>query len=303
MLNRRKIVTNSDLDAIVSAVLLKKVEPVGAVQFVPLEDIKNGSFTPTAEDIVVNMPFLSGCRLWFDHHASNSCPEKFEGRYDPDAPSAARVIYNYYSNRGRQDCFEGLEELLAETDRVDSAGFTLGDIETPRGAVLLSFIINSDPLQKHTVASNQLMISLLDSGEVDNVIEHPAFVTKIQKFNRQMEDSKQLLSEKLEQENGLLVIDFRNLNKRESELCSNKFLPFVIYPEAHTLLRIKRLNEEKIRMNLGFNMFLSDDKCPCHYGHLLARFDGGGHRRAAGCAVREEEFQRDLQTIKKEILS
>jgi hypothetical protein len=138
---------------------------------------------------------------------------------------------------------------------------------------------------------------------VNNVIDHPVFVPKIKKFRRQLEESKQLLSEKLEQEGGLLVIDFRNLNELESELCSNKFLPFVIYPGAHTLLRIKRLNEEKIRMNLGFNMFLPDDKCPCHYGHLLARFDGGGHRRAAGCAVIEEEFPRALQTIKKEILS
>ncbi|MFP4687062.1 MAG: hypothetical protein ACLFN5_03020 [bacterium] len=301
MLKRRRVVTNSDLDAIVSAVLLKRVEPVGAVQFVPHEDIRSGMFKTTREDIVVNMPFLPGCRLWFDHHASNSCPENFEGLYNPEAPSAARVVYNHYSRLGRESDFEGLGALLAETDRVDNAEFTPPDIEDPRGAVLLSFIIDSNPLARHSVGLNQLMISLLAGGQPATVIEHPVFIPKIKKFRKNLNLSKQLLAEKIQKEDGLVILDYRNLDEHESELCNNKFLPFVIYPDAHTLLRIKRLNADKIRINLGFNMFLNEKKCPTHYGHLLARFDGGGHHRAAGCAVKNEDFSDALKTIKNEV--
>jgi len=296
-----RVVTNSDLDAIVSAVLLKRVEPVGAVKFVPHEDIRSGRFRVSDQDIVVNLPYISGSRSWFDHHASNEEPAQYEGLYDPEAPSAARVIHDYYSFRRDGGIFEGLEDLLAETDRVDSANFKPEDIKNPEGAVLLSFIIDSNPLEKHSVAENQLMISLLEAGDPDRVIEHPVFIPKIKEFKKNLQRAHSRLADYLQPEDGLLIIDFRDLSQEDKKICNNKFLPFVIYPQAHTLLRIKKLNKDKIKLNLGFNMFRDDIDPPVHYGHLLAEYNGGGHRRAAGCAIKNENFPRALQEIKNSL--
>ena len=301
-MNNIRVVTNSDLDAIVSAVLLKRVEPVGAVKFVPHEDISSGRFRISDFDVVVNLPYIPGCRSWFDHHASNEKPADFAGLYNPEAPSAARVIYNYYSDRRGKEVFSGLENLLAETDRVDSANFTPQDIKNPTGAVLLSFIIDSHPLEKHSVAENELMISLLAEGAPEEVIEHPVFVPRVQKFKDNLQRSRERLEDNLEREDGLLILDFRPLSKEDKKICNNKFLPFVIHPEAHTLLRIKELNREKLKLNLGFNMFLEDVEPPVHYGHLLASYGGGGHERAAGCAVKREEFERVFREIKAELI-
>lgn len=296
------MVTNSDLDAIVSAVLLKRVEPVGAVKFVPHEDIKNGRFQPSEVDIVVNLPYIEGCRSWFDHHESNEEPESFRGRYNPRAPSAARVIYNFYSDQEGQEIFEGLQDLLAETDRVDSANFEPRDIKSPSGAVLISFLIDSHPLKEHSVAENQLIISLLEGGNPRRVLEHPVFIPRVKKFEKNLERAKEKLSTHLTGEDGLLVLDFRNLSERDKKTCNNKFLPFILRPEAHTLLRIKKLNEEKVKINLGFNMFREDIEPPVHYGHLLANYGGGGHERAAGCAVDKNRVKKVLEEIKSSII-
>ncbi|MGM0381393.1 MAG: hypothetical protein ACQEP7_05355 [bacterium] len=297
-----RVVTNSDLDAIVSAVLLKQVEPVGAVKFVPHEDIRSGKFKVSEVDVVVNLPHIPGCRSWFDHHASNEAPDEFSGLYDPQAPSAARVIYNHYTRRREKEVFTQFEQLLTETDRVDSADFKPEDIEKPEGAVLLSFIINSDPLNEHSVAENNLMISLLEEGGAQRVLSHPVFIPRVKKFRKNLARAKERLSGCLKGEDGLLILDFRGLSEEDKEICNNKFLPFVLYPQAHTLLRIKQLNEEKVRLNLGFNMFRDDTEPPVHYGHLLAEYGGGGHERAAGCAISKKEFGRSLEEIKSRLI-
>ncbi len=294
----KRVVTNSDLDALVSAVLLKRVHEIGTVKFVPHEDIREGEFQPCQVDIVVNLPFLEGCGLWFDHHASNPVPAQFEGRYNPKAPSAARTIYNYYKNQGEAARFAGLEKLLAETDRVDSANFQPEDIKSPEGAVLLSFLIDAHPLKEHSVAENQLMINLLNSGKPEVVLKHPAFKPLVTSFKQDLTKSKKIIKKALKKEAGLLILDYRKLSPVERELCQNKFIPFILAPKSHSLLRIKDLNREKVKLGLGFNMFLSEDKCPVHYGNLLARYEGGGHARAAGCAVPRARLENVLEEIK-----
>jgi len=297
----RRVVTNSDLDAIVSAVLLKRVEPVGAVKFLPHERITDGTFQATRKDIVVNMPYVSGCGLWFDHHSSNDVPEDFAGLYDGEAPSAARVVYRYYQSKDKVEAFQGLEDLLVETDKVDSAQFTPEDIRNPRGAVLVSFLIDSHPLKRETVSENQLMISLLDSGDPGQVLEHPVFEPRKQRFLQRREESKDALKHHLETENSLMINDVRKLEGETRELCNDKFLPFVLHEESHTLLRIKHLNQSRVKLNLGFNMFLDGSACPLHYGNLLKKFGGGGHERAAGCSVEREFADEAIEVIKNAI--
>ncbi|GEM_PF-1413891 len=293
-----RIVTNSDLDAIVSAVLLRRVLPVGAVKFVPLEDVKTGKFKVSPVDVVVNMPYIEGCSLWFDHHASNREPDEFEGRYNPKAPSAARVIYNYYRKRDLATRFAGLEHLLKETDRVDNADFKRDDIINPSGAVLLSFLIDSHPLANHSVAENQLLIELLDKGGAKAALDHTIFNKRAERFLKNLERGKKIMAQHIRNENGLLIMDYRKLTEKQRQLCQNKFIPFILDPEAHSFLRIKELNENKVKLGLGYNMFWPEEECPAHFGNLLARFEGGGHRRAAGCAVKKSRLKVVIQQIK-----
>ena len=60
---------------------------------------------------------------------------------DPDAPSVARVVYDYYGGRDR---FPNISpELMAAVDQADSAQYSLEEILHPRGWVLLNFLMDS----------------------------------------------------------------------------------------------------------------------------------------------------------------
>ena len=94
------IVTRGDFDGLISSVLLTEVEDIRKIRFVHPKDVQDGLVEADENDIVVNVPYIKGCGLWFDHHISEKAgvPEigEFNGRFEM-APSAARVIYNYYA--------------------------------------------------------------------------------------------------------------------------------------------------------------------------------------------------------------
>jgi oligoribonuclease NrnB/cAMP/cGMP phosphodiesterase (DHH superfamily) len=82
--------------------------------------------------------------MWFDHHLSNRLEGvDFRGSWWI-APSAARVIYEYY---GHDEALAGFDELIQITDRVDSATLTMDEIVDPKGIVLISMTVEGKRLQ------------------------------------------------------------------------------------------------------------------------------------------------------------
>ncbi|MBV8880259.1 MAG: exopolyphosphatase, partial [Planctomycetaceae bacterium] len=125
-----RVLTRGDLDGLTSAVFISLVEKVTEVKFAHPKDVQDGKVPCDAEDVVVNLPYVPGCGLWFDHHVSEKAKldgiGKFKGAFEV-APSAARVVANYYKNPE----FKKYEELLAATDKLDAAQLTKEDVEKP----------------------------------------------------------------------------------------------------------------------------------------------------------------------------
>ena len=65
-----RLVTRSDFDGLICAVLLKQVETIDSIQFVHPKDLQDGKFEVTEDDVLTNVPYVPGCGLWFDHHAT-----------------------------------------------------------------------------------------------------------------------------------------------------------------------------------------------------------------------------------------
>src|SRR5215213_5756362 len=90
-----RLLTRSDFDGLICAVLLKHIDLIDEYFFVHPKDMQDGKYEVTANDVLANVPYVAGCGLWFDHHASEQ--ERlgqdfdFEGSYQ-NAPSCARVI-------------------------------------------------------------------------------------------------------------------------------------------------------------------------------------------------------------------
>jgi oligoribonuclease NrnB/cAMP/cGMP phosphodiesterase (DHH superfamily) len=138
-----RLITRSDFDGLVTAILLKQVEKIDEIKFVHPKDVQDGIIEVSDQDILTNVPYVEGCGLWFDHHLSevNRVVGKtgFSGVCTV-APSAARVVYDYYGGR---KVFGNIDEMMDAVDKADSAQFSIEDILTPKNWVLLSFLMDS----------------------------------------------------------------------------------------------------------------------------------------------------------------
>ena len=99
--DKYRLVTRSDFDGLVCAMILKERGLIDEIAFVHPKDVQDGKVELSASDITTNLPYDPRVGLAFDHHESEltrNADLDFEGRYiiDGDAKSAARVVYDYY---------------------------------------------------------------------------------------------------------------------------------------------------------------------------------------------------------------
>ena len=139
-----RLITRSDMDGLVCAVLLKELGIIDDIMFAHPKDMQDGLIDVDENDITTNLPYVDGVYMAFDHHASEV--ERVKGHpynhiIDGGAPSAARVVYDYF---GGQEGFPRIAvDMIHAVDKADSAAFTKEDILNPQGWELLSFIMDS----------------------------------------------------------------------------------------------------------------------------------------------------------------
>ena len=139
-----RLVTRSDFDGLVCAVLLRLLDLIDDIKFVHPKDVQDGVEEITDRDILTNLPYAAGAHMVFDHHHSETL--RNEGNLpnhviDADAPSAARVIYEHFGGKQRFPEISG--EQMRAVDQADSAQYSLEDILRPEGWTLLNFLMDS----------------------------------------------------------------------------------------------------------------------------------------------------------------
>jgi oligoribonuclease NrnB/cAMP/cGMP phosphodiesterase (DHH superfamily) len=91
-----RLLTRSDFDGLVCAILLKDMGMLGEIKFVHPKDIQDGIIDVTDNDILTNLPYVEGCYKCFDHHDSeeirNEGSEAENHILTSRADSAARVV-------------------------------------------------------------------------------------------------------------------------------------------------------------------------------------------------------------------
>ena len=93
------MVTRSDFDGLVCAVLLNELDLIDDIKFVHPKDMQDGKVEVSDRDITTNLPYVPGVHLAFDHHASESRAQYRRAPnhiIHPDVPSAARVVFDHY---------------------------------------------------------------------------------------------------------------------------------------------------------------------------------------------------------------
>ncbi|MDR3144710.1 MAG: exopolyphosphatase, partial [Treponema sp.] len=159
-----RLLTRSDFDGLTCGALLYYLGVIDDWLFVHPKDIQDGLVEATENDVLANIPYIKGCGLWFDHHASENerlgDTSGIPGQ-NIAAPSCARIIYDYYGGAEKLGRFSG---MVDQVDRVDSGALTRDEITNPQGWILLGFIM--DPrtglgrFRNFTISNYDLMMKL-----------------------------------------------------------------------------------------------------------------------------------------------
>ena len=281
-----RLVTRGDLDGLCCAVIITTCEKIDEIALVHPQDITDEKFAVKPEDILANVPYHPGCAKWFDHHLlteSNSRPpDVFEGRYGL-APSAARMVYEYYMP-ARPD-IKKYERLLAEVDRLDSAQLNIDDVLDPREYILLGYTL--DPRTGLGAFHDYFLklVSGLKSQPIAEIMTLPEVEERVQRIREQDVRFREITLKQSRLDGNVVFSDFRDVTPLP---VGNRFLVYTLYPLANISLRVHRApGPEHVAAVAGHSIFNRTSRT--NVGELMSRYGGGGHRGAGTCLLRVEE--------------
>lgn len=282
-----RVTTRGDFDGLVSAALLCVVEEVDRFQFIEPDALQHGEGSITHKDIIANLPFRPGCAMWFDHHTSNTTVRKFKGSWWV-APSAARVIYEYYSD-GRLDEFEELVEI---TDRIDSATITAEEIRDPKGYLLISMTVHSKQMNDEPYWVK--LVNLLKENDLTKIMADDDVRRRCESYYAMNAEYGEVIGLYSDLDKNVLVTDFR---RRWHGEAGNRFLAFSLFPECDIWVKVMDHPSDLslASISVGHNIF--NHTSDVNVGELLSRYGGGGHKGAGGCRVHKEDANRVLAEI------
>jgi nanoRNase/pAp phosphatase (c-di-AMP/oligoRNAs hydrolase) len=298
---RYRLVTRSDFDGLVCAVLLKQLDLVEDIVFVHPKDVQDGQVEIGPGDITTNLPYSPRAKLVFDHHHSETLRNATIADnhvIDPDAPSAARVVYDYY---GGADRFPNISpELMRAVDQADSAQYTLEEVLHPTGWVLLNFLMDSRTglgrFRDFRVSNYQLMMQLIDTCQrftVEEILQLQDVKERVELYHQQSEAFVEQLQRCTSLRGTVAVIDLR----AEAVIhAGNRFVVYALYPacsvSAHVLWGKQRQNTV-----IAVGKSILNRTSTADIGALMLSYGGGGHANAGTCQVPHHDADRVVEEV------
>ena len=295
-----RLITRSDFDGLICAVLLKQVEPIDAIEFVHPKDLQDGKLAVTPQDILANVPFVPGCGLWFDHHSSEiarvigTAPFRGDCRL---APSAARVVYDYYGGAAR---FPGTDEMMAGVDKADAAQFGIDDILNPAGWDLLSFVMDARTglgrFRDYRISNYQLMFDLIDACRhtpIDGILALPDVRQRVDRYREQDALFRRMVADRSHTAGAAVVTDLRG---QATIYCGNRFLVYAMHPAQNCSVWAVD-GRANVNVSLACGHSIVNRTCPVDVGTLMRHYGGGGHRVAGTCQVPHDQADATIQAL------
>ena len=318
-----RLVTRADFDGLVCGALITLMEDVDGYLFVEPKFMQDGTVEVRLGDAIANLPYRPDCSLWFDHHITNAAswrrhlgddeiaaresivPGKGGFRL---APSAARVVYEYYAtaegNRqqatGNRRIQEGLKILksarmrilLDETDKIDAGRLTPEDALHPAGYVLVSMTIDGKRALDEPYWLR--LIELLRDATLSEIMWEPEVQRRCDAILAAQEKLKAILLERSALKGNVIFVDLRGLTDIPE---GNRFLLYTLFPTGNISLKVADDSQRAgmTAISVGYNIFNTTSRI--NVGALMEKYGGGGHHVVGSCRVPSEEAERAIQEI------
>ena len=296
-----RLVTRSDFDGLVCAVLLNELDLIDDIKFVHPKDMQDGKVEVSDRDITTNLPYVPGVHLAFDHHASEivrNTGERPNHIIHPDVPSAARVVFDHY---GGFDKFpQRFEAMMDAVDKGDSAQFNRDEILEPTDWVLLNFLMDSRTglgrFREFRVSNYQLMMDLIQycrNHSIDEILELPDVIERVDLYFDHNAQARDQIERCAKVYKNLVVLDLRN---EETIFAVNRFMVYAMFPETnisiHAMWGVQKQNTVYAT---GKSILNRSSKT--NIGELMLSYGGGGHENAGTCQIDNDKADAVLQQL------
>ena len=300
-----RLITRSDMDGLVCAVILKELGLIGSVDFAHPKDMQDGAIAVSPDVITTNLPYVAGVHMCFDHHASEV--ERAGGEptpnhhIDPSAPSAARVVYDYFGGKTNPKLKNIHDDMMAAVDKADSADFTREEILHPEGWVLLSFLMDARTglgrFRDFSISNYELMMKLIDHcrehQDINEILELPDVKERVDLYFEHQQKSRAQIERRSTVHKNLVVLDLRD---EDSIWASNRFMIYALFPKCNISMHVMwGKNKQNTVAAIGKSILNRTSRT--HVGNLCLQYGGGGHEAAGTCQVGNEEAEARIAEI------
>ena len=239
-------------------------------------------FPISASDIIANLPYHPSCGKWFDNHLLTDAglmPKKgFDGKYG-NAPSAARMVYEYYLPR--HPSLRKREPFLLEVDRFDSGQLTREDVLNPRGSSSSATPSTPAPGLGAFKDYFALLLEALTAGTVEDALALPEPRARVKRMREQDRAFRETTLAHSKAQGNVVLSDFRPLKEPP---VGNRFLVYMLFPDANISVRLAwGPKRERVVVNVGWSIF--NRTCKTNVGVLMSLYGGGGHKGAGSCML------------------
>jgi len=296
-----RLVTRSDFDGLVCAVLLNELDLIDDIKFVHPKDMQDGKIDIGPRDITTNLPYVAGAHLAFDHHLSETLRntgERANHIIDPKAPSAARVVFDHY---GGKKAFPNIaDDMMDAVDKADSAQFTRDEILDPTGWVLLNYLMDARTglgrFREFRVSNYNLMMDLIQycrNHGIDEILQLPDVRERVDLYFDHADKAKEQIRRCTTVHKNLAVLDLRD---EETIYATNRFMIYALFPETNISIHVM-WGVQKQNTVFATGKSILDRGSKTNVGELMLAYGGGGHQAAGTCQVANDQAAATLAAL------
>jgi hypothetical protein len=284
------IVTHTDFDGIVSALLLSEVYDIDHVVFREPADIQKGIFKPSKYDIVCDLPKSGG--LWYDHHPGQETDNHRVCHYCSTMPSAARVIFERH-----KDQLSGYEELVKETDRIDTADYTREEYLNPNACQKISITLRSKDKERDD-NYRLYILNELSYLPPNTIVEKQIVLNRYLNKLDEWQKGEKTLEKNLVVIGNIAIVDFVAFGKDAPTWRVHKL--YLDHPQALFVISASRyLDNGDVKISCMTNIFAPKELFSnVHIGQIMNELGGGGHKGVGGCNVLAKDYLNIIENIR-----
>lgn len=331
-----RLVTRADFDGLACSALLDHMGIIDLWEFVHPTDVQNAKVKISGDDIIANLPFVQGCKIWFDHHSSETgrlgreffeesepvVAAKYDSAFVPAlgavtretgtgteyhtlkvsyaAPSCARVVADYYSKQGYN--LDQFAEMLRFVDKVDSGNLTAEELAAPSGWVLFGLIMDPrtqlEKVKKYEVGIKELTEKLSAAMQKLSVDELLA-LPDVRERAAVYFDQMSRFNEAAPRHcrvDGNVIV--MDLRGVKEIPAGNRFALYSLYPEQNiSVTLMDGRAKDSVAIAVGYSVV--NRSATIDVGALLLKYGGGGHKQVGSCSAPKKDAER----VSAEIIS